>query len=109
MLVGTGPTSEWQSVMPLALRRSKTATGKAEIIVGNDCGWDDFPKRAREIVRHFRMRVDRRIDGPDCRVWLASLGEATFCISWDDMMCEVSVMAWESTPDTAVDALADGS
>ena len=91
--------------MPLSLRRSTTATGRAEIIVGTDCGRDGFPMRAMEIVRHFGMHVDRRIDGPDCRVWLASLGEATFCISWDDMTCEVSVMAWESTPDAAVEAL----
>ncbi len=95
--------------MSLAIRESKTATGKAKLIIGRECAWDDFPAGAQQIVNEFHMVVREKIDGLDERMWITAIGEATFCISWDTWFPEVSVMAWESTPDTAVRELTTGT
>jgi hypothetical protein len=88
--------------MPLLIRQSKTATGKLELIVGAECSWEEFPGRAQEIVDQFQLLVAKRIDGFDERMWIAYTEGATFCISWDVWTREVSIMAWEQTPDEAV-------
>jgi len=88
--------------MSLDLRQSTTATGKPNLIVGEKCDWNEFPGRAQQAVDHFRMKVIEKIDTPCERMWLVSRDDATFCISWDDWCSEVSIMAWEQTPDDAV-------
>jgi hypothetical protein len=76
------------------------------LVVGTECGWDEFPARAKVIVDHFGMKVREEIDGLDERLWITSIGDAEFCVSWDVWIPEVSIMAWRETPDAAVEALA---
>ena len=95
--------------MPLSFRRDRTATGKPQLIASGECEWQHFPRRAQEVVDHFGMTVTEKIDGVDERVWIAHLGGSRFCVSWDVWFPEVSVIAWETTPDVAVERLADGA
>ena len=99
-------TSASDRVMHLDLRLSRTATGKAELIVGGACESHEFPGRAQEIVDRFHMTVVSRIDGLDERMWITSIGAAQLCISWDTWFQEVSVIAWEHTPVAEVERLA---
>ena len=91
--------------MSLTIRRSQTASGGLLLIIGTECGWDDFPSRAAEIVRHFHMKVINKTDGLDVRMWITSIGSKKFCVSWDTWCPEVTVMPWEDTPDEALEAL----
>lgn len=95
--------------MPLSFRYSTTATGKACIEVGSQCESEEFAARALEIVDHFRMVVEERIDGFDERLWIVRKDHNTFCISWDVWLSVVSIMAWESTPESAIIVLKDGA
>ena len=95
--------------MPLALRYSTTVTGKACIEVGSQCESEEFPTRAQEVVDHFQMVVEERIDGFDERLWIVRKDHNTFCISWDVWLSVVSIMAWESTPESAIIGLKDGA
>ncbi|WP_218932161.1 hypothetical protein [Adhaeretor mobilis] len=54
------------------------------------------------------MTVIEKIDGLDERMWFTRLGSARYCVSWDIWFPEVSIMAWEDTPDAAIDRLATG-
>jgi hypothetical protein len=92
--------------MRLELRLSRTATGKPELIAGAQCEWQEFPGRAQAIVDRLRMTIVTKIDGPDEQMWIASIGNAQFCISWDTWLQEVSIMAWENTPDAEIERLA---
>jgi len=97
------------SVMPLALRYSKTATGKACIDVGPECDAEAFPARAQEVVDRFQLVVEEKVNGLDERLWIARRGGNMFCISWDIWLSTVSVMAWESTPESAIVELTTGA
>ena len=88
--------------MSLAIRQRQTATGRAELIIGPECDWDAFPARAQQVVDLFGMTVHENIDGIDVRMWITAVGDATFCVSWDIWLPEVSVMAWRQTPEAAV-------
>jgi hypothetical protein len=91
--------------MPLELRADRTRTGKPELIASGECEWQVFPRRAQEVVDHFGMTVTKKIDGLDVRMWIACIGDSQFCISWDIWFPEVSIMAWENTPDAEVERL----
>ena len=93
--------------MSLTLRHSTTATGKAELIVGSECHWDEFPTRAQQVVADLGMEVHEEIDSLDVRMWIATVGESAFCISWDIWVPTVSIIAWEQTSEAAVRALTD--
>jgi hypothetical protein len=95
--------------MSLEIRPSRTATGKAELVVGQPCGWEEFPGRARAVVDCFGMSVVEKVDGVGERLWIARLGEAQFCISWDDWFGELSIIAWEDTPDAELERLVAGA
>jgi hypothetical protein len=95
--------------MPLSFRQDRTATGKPELIASGECEWQDFPRRAQAVVDHFGMTVAKKIDGLDERMWIACAGDSQFCISWDIWFPEVSIMAWENTPDAEVERLAAGA
>ena len=92
--------------MSLSFRPDRTATGKPELIASGECEWEHFPRRAQEVVDHFGMTVRKKIDGCDERLWIACIGASQFCISWDIWSPEVSIMAWEKTPDAEVERLA---
>ena len=32
-------------------------------------------------------------------MWITRIGKAQFCISWDTWVPEVSIIAWQNTPD----------
>ena len=76
-----------------------------QLIDAAACHWDDFPARAQAVTDWLRMTVTHKIDGLDERIWTARLGEAQFCISWDTWSDELSIMTWESTPDSEVQRL----
>ena len=95
--------------MCLDLRHGRTATGNLALIARGECEWQEFPKRARAIVASFNMRVIEKIDGLDVRMWITTIGDARFCISWDIWFPEVSVMAWEETSDVEVERLVAGN
>jgi hypothetical protein len=95
--------------MPLVPRYSKTATGKACVAFGPECESDAFPARAQEIAERFGLVVDEKIDGLDERLWIVRKDNNTFCISWDIWIPEVSIMAWESTPESAIVHLISGA
>ena len=95
--------------MPLEFRLNQTATGKTEVIATGPCEWQDFPRRAQAVVDHFAMSVMKKIDSLDERMWIASVGDSQFCISWDIWSPEIAVMSWENTPDAEVERLAMGT
>ncbi len=95
--------------MPLSFRPDRTATGKLELVAIGECDWQEFPGRAQAVVDHFGMEVTEKIDGLDERMWIASAGDSQFCISWDTWFPEVSIMAWEKTPDAEVERLMAGA
>lgn len=95
--------------MPLALRYSQTATGKACVDVGPECEAEAFPARAQEVVERFGLVVEEKIEGLDERLWIARKGGDKFCISWDVWLSTVSVMAWENTPESAIVRLTHGA
>ena len=76
--------------------------------MGGECEWHQFPPRAQAVVDHFRMRVVQKIDGLHERMWIVAIDKAKFCISWDTWVQEVSIMAWEDTPDAEVERLMGG-
>jgi hypothetical protein len=91
--------------MPLDIRLSRTATDKLDLIVGSECEWQDFPDRATAIVDHFRMTVVEKIADLNELLWIVTLDDAQFCISWDIWIPDVSIMAWEDTPDTKLEQM----
>jgi hypothetical protein len=96
-------------IMPLQFRPGRTATGTAELIATGECQWQEFPLLAQAVVDHFGMTVMKKTDGLDERVWITRIGESQFCVSWDSWFPEVSIMAWENTPDAEVERLAAGA
>lgn len=92
--------------MNLRFRKDRTATGKLELVAIGECTWDEFPKRAETVVNHFGMDVVNKSDGLDERLWITRIGRSKFCVSWDIWLPEVSIIAWEDTPDTAIEQLA---
>lgn len=86
--------------MSLDFRMDQTATEKPEWVVIGHCESEDFPRRAQAVAEHFGIAVMQKVDGLNERLWIASIGEAQFCISWDIWCTEVSIIAWEHTPDT---------
>ncbi len=97
------------NLMPLVLRHEKTATGRISVVVGPECQSDKFPSRAQEVVELFQLVVEKKIAGFDELIWIARKGDDTFCISWDIWFPEVSIMAWESTPDSRLEELTHGN
>lgn len=96
----------WRPEMTrLDLRRTQTATGKQGLVLTGECEWDDFPIHAQRVVEHFGMVVIEKMDGLNERMWITRIGESRFCVSWDIWVPEVSIMAWENTPDSEVDRL----
>lgn len=89
------------------IRRARTVSGGLMLVVGTACRRDEFPARAKAIVDHFGMKVLDEIDSLDERLWITSIGDDVFCVSWDVWLPEVSIMAWLETPDAAVEALAN--
>jgi hypothetical protein len=90
------------------VRLDTTATGRAIAILCPDCEWDEFPTHAQKAVDDFGLTVTERIDSlTGERLWIAVQGDDQFCISWDHWMREVTIMAWQSTPDAALLALAN--
>ena len=79
---------------------------RPQLLLHGEHEWQEFPRLAAAIAVHFGMTVVRRIDGPAERMWITRCGPAEFCISWDDWLREVSVIAWGDTPWTAVEELA---
>ena len=84
------------------LRLGRTAASSPQLLLGGEYQWRDFPRCARALSDRFGMTVVEKIDGPDVRMWITRLGAAEFCISWDDWLLEVCVMAWADTPPDAV-------
>jgi hypothetical protein len=95
--------------MPLDIRQTKTATGMTSLIIGPGCEAHEFAERAQHVADRFQMVVDKKIAGLDELMWIAHIGKDTFCISWDIWFPEVAVMAWENTPDAAVQKLTTGA
>ena len=87
------------------LRLETTAHGRAMIVAVGECRWEEFPRLAGEVVRHLGMTVDERIDSPDVRMWITSIGAARFCVSWDHWTNELTIMGWAETPDERVEQL----
>jgi hypothetical protein len=94
--------------MSVSFRLGQTVTGKAELIAAGECEWQDFPERAQAIVDRLGMVVTEKIDGLDGRLWIAYLREARFCIAWDIWFPEVSIVAWDDTPEAELQRLAAG-
>jgi uncharacterized protein DUF3630 len=94
--------------MHLDFHRSRTPTGKAELIANGECEWQGFPDRAQAVVDHFGMTVLEKVDSQDERMWIARIEDSQFCISWDDWHPEVSIVAWGTTPDAEVERLVSG-
>ena len=91
--------------MPLDLRPTRTATGRLALIAAGECDWHEFPRRAAAVVDRFGMTVVEKIDGRDERIWITRVGDDRFCVSWDTWLLELTVIAWEDTPDAAVERL----
>ena len=79
-----------------------TATGKPELIIARDVSYEMFAFHAQEFVDRFGMKIEREIDGIAERLWLVKFDGHTLCISWDDWLYEVTVMAWKNTPDEVI-------
>src|SRR5215218_9133194 len=83
----------------------RAPSGKPQLVVGGECGWGEFPARARAVVRLFGMKPVEKVDGPDLRMWITRVGGEEFCISWDDWFFALTVMSWRETPPAAVERL----
>ena len=95
--------------MPLEFRQEITTIGKPELIAIGECEWHEFPGRAKAVAKHFDMTVSEKVDGLDERVWITRIGDSQFCVSWDIWIPEISIMAWDDTPDKEVVRLATGA
>jgi hypothetical protein len=91
-----------------AIRLSTTAKGKTSVVIGSECAAHEFAERAQAIADQLGLVFDQKIAGLDELIWLAHRGSDKFCLSWDIWFPEVAIMAWEETPDTAVQKLIEG-
>jgi hypothetical protein len=94
--------------MILPFRLTTTATGKTSVVIGSECAAHEFAERAQAFADHLGLVIDQKTAGLDELIWLAHRGSDKFCISWDIWFPEVAIMAWEGTPDTAVQKLIEG-
>ena len=87
------------------MRLSQTATGKPGIVVADGVEYQSFEQHAQAVVDQFDMTVVRKIDGPGERMWLVKYEGHDLCVSWDDWFGEVTIMAWQDTPDELIEKL----
>jgi hypothetical protein len=87
------------------MRLAKTATGKSELIVADEIDDQDFEQHAQAIIDRFEMTVVRKIDGPRERMWIVEYEGHDLCVSWDDWFGELTIMAWQDTPDELIQRL----
>ena len=92
----------------LSPRRIVMANGKPAIEFAAECAAAEVPRLAGEIAARLGMTVTQHIKGADVLMWLATLGDQQWCISWDIWVCDLTVMPWgdpPTTPDSAIDGL----
>jgi len=91
-------------------RRIIMASGKPAIEFAAECAEADIPRLAEKIAARLGMTITQHIKGADVLMWLATLGDQQWCISWDIWVCDLIVMPWDDPPatPTASDSAIDG-
>jgi hypothetical protein len=76
--------------------------GKVEIILAKCGSQSEFKKMAKAFAHAIDCKVEERIDGVSEQVWTISKNGISLCLSWDDMVQQVTLFAWEGKDDNFI-------
>ena len=89
----------------LDVRKGRTAAGRLMLVIGDRCSEAQFARHAAAVAAFFGMKPSDVVQGMDTLLMIVRRDDDPFCLSWDIWMTELTVMAWQSTPDEAIEAL----